>query len=406
MVWPQSQMEKIGGRREEGKAIVINDDAVRAPAWVWVGSVDAKDGYDMLEKTKKIMEGMAYWGSCKIKPPGVIYQSQRPFITLRLPQVCDSEAVEATSYALMVYIRFGGLIQDQIVRFLNFMRLNPEGFISTYDTIVALEALTEFSFRTHVRMITNMNLTVEPSSQPDRLYHVQVNSDTLAQETVIPILPKVWGHVTVTSKGAGYAVLQLHNRYKVDKSEQLLPGPIGAFEFNVYVAATGRNKSVLSYRACGKWLLEEVSPTSGIAVMEIDIPTGYLQYRPVIDDLVTHKLYPRLMRARVLPKTATFMFEYMISEWTCVQFKIERWFPVANITRWTKARLYDINRPELGQEEIVDNYALYALSICEVCGSYQCPYCPFFSRSPVISIPFGLLLAALFIRSLFQFIYF
>ena len=26
--------------------------------------------------------------------------------------------------------------------------------------------------------------------------------------------------------------------------------------------------------------------------------------------------------------------------------------------------------------------SLYILSICEVCGSYQCPYCPFYSSAP------------------------
>jgi len=27
---------------------------------------------------------------------------------------------------------------------------------------------------------------------------------------------------------------------------------------------------------------------------------------------------------------------------------------------------------------------LYVLDICEVCGSYQCPYCPYFSSAPVV----------------------
>lgn len=36
---------------------------------------------------------------------------------------------------------------------------------------------------------------------------------------------------------------------------------------------------------------------------------------------------------------------------------------------------------------------LYVLDICEVCGSYQCPYCPYFSGAPtaIISMPFYLL---------------
>ena len=27
---------------------------------------------------------------------------------------------------------------------------------------------------------------------------------------------------------------------------------------------------------------------------------------------------------------------------------------------------------------------LYVLDICEVCGSYQCPYCPYFSAAPKV----------------------
>ena len=29
--------------------------------------------------------------------------------------------------------------------------------------------------------------------------------------------------------------------------------------------------------------------------------------------------------------------------------------------------------------------SLYILSICEVCGSYQCPYCPFYSSAPPLA---------------------
>lgn len=68
----------------------------------------------------------------------------------------------------MVYTRFGGLITDQIVRWLNFMRLHRDGFVGTFDTIIAMEALIDYSFKHHIRSITNMNFTIEPSSQPDK----------------------------------------------------------------------------------------------------------------------------------------------------------------------------------------------------------------------------------------------
>jgi hypothetical protein len=334
---------------------------------------------------------MMYWSEASIGPATIVYQSQRPYIQHRLPHKNDAEAVEATAYALMVYTRFGGLMTENIVRWLNFMRLHFEGFVSTYDTIVALEALIDFSFRTHVRSLSEMKLIVEPSSQPEKLATLQVTPDNLAQQHILPIVPNVWGHISVTAKGSGFAVLQLHTKYNVDRDFLLIQPPVKAFDLEVHQSVSGRNKSVINFRSCGKWLLSREQLTSGVAVMEIDIPTGYLQYKPVIDRYLDMGTVPRLRRARVLHKSAVFMFDYLTAEWTCVQFSVERWFPVANMTRYFKSRLYDLNKPELFVETVSDNYAMYKLSICEVCGSYQCPYCPYFSHASLTNPYFSLI---------------
>ncbi len=39
-------------------------------------------------------------------------------------------------------------------------------------------------------------------------------------------------------------------------------------------------------------------------------------------------------------------------------------------------------RPERFFVRTFNATSLYILSICEVCGSYQCPYCPFYSAAP------------------------
>ncbi len=39
-------------------------------------------------------------------------------------------------------------------------------------------------------------------------------------------------------------------------------------------------------------------------------------------------------------------------------------------------------RPERFMVRTFNATSLYILSICEVCGSYQCPYCPFYSAAP------------------------
>lgn len=90
----------------------------------------------------------------------------------------------------------------------------------------------------------------------------------------------------------------------------------------------------------------------------------------------------------------------------CVGFTVQRWFPVANMTRFMPVRVYDYYAPgklfchetsccsdsnecycfldtERFNETMVNAYSLYVLSVCHVCGSYQCPYCPVFSGCPV-----------------------
>ena len=51
--------------------------------------------------------------------------------------------------------------QDQITDWLNTMRMGDGGFISTVDTIVALEALVTYSYNNRINDITELNVEVE-----------------------------------------------------------------------------------------------------------------------------------------------------------------------------------------------------------------------------------------------------
>jgi A-macroglobulin TED domain len=69
--------------------------------------------------------------------------------------VNDAIAVEATGYALLtLFLVEGGgvtILQDQIVEWLNTMRMGNGGFISTVDTIVAMEALVRYSYNSRIK---------------------------------------------------------------------------------------------------------------------------------------------------------------------------------------------------------------------------------------------------------------
>lgn len=211
----------------------------------------------------------------------------------------------------MIYTRFGGVIQDQIVKWLNSMRLHDEGFVSTFETIVAVQALTDFSFRTHIRPITNMRLEVEASSNPGFITSVYVSPNNLTDPHIVKVEPNVWGHVTLTAKGSGLAVVQLTTQYNVDHDFQLLQPPVESFDIFIDMTFSGRNKSRIAIKSCAKWVLTQKRNTSGIAVLELTLPTGYWQNKAIIERYLQQRKVPRLRGAKVMPRSATFMFDYV-----------------------------------------------------------------------------------------------
>ena len=74
-------------------------------------------------------------------------------------------------------------------------------------------------------------------------------------------------------------------------------------------------------------------------------------------------------------------FEHLTDTEQCFTHTVRRYFPVANLTRTRQAVIIEPLRPERFYVKTFNATSLYILSICEVCGSYQCPYCPFYSDS-------------------------
>lgn len=102
----------------------------------------------------------------------VRYEFNRPFLEAKEYQDNDALAVEATGYALLsIFMMEGGGItftQEKIVQWLNTMRLGDGGFISTVDTIVALQALVLYSYHSRIK--------VKRSDNSLRAYQCQWNS--------------------------------------------------------------------------------------------------------------------------------------------------------------------------------------------------------------------------------------
>ena len=102
---------------------------------------------------------------------------------------------------------------------MNTMRLGDGGFISTVDTVIALEALVTYSYNSRIKDITNLNVIVDvPDSNVTTDFHITGNSDIARTQRMD--IKNVWGHINLQAFGAGQAVgkhylLQFHTSHYI-----------------------------------------------------------------------------------------------------------------------------------------------------------------------------------------------
>ena len=88
---------------------------------------------------------------------------------------------------------------------MNTMRLGDGGFISTVDTVVALEALVIYSYNSRIKDITDLNVIVDvPDSNVTKDFHITGNSGIAKTQRLD--IKNVWGHINLQAFGAGQAI--------------------------------------------------------------------------------------------------------------------------------------------------------------------------------------------------------
>jgi CD109 antigen len=378
----------------------INDEyeiAVVAYALAVTGSAKSDLAYRKLKGATREEGGMIYWSRSPIKTNRVRYEFNRPFLEAKDYQEDDALAVEATGYALltMFLVEGGGVTvdQDKIVQWMNTMRLGNGGFISTVDTIIATEALVRYSYNSRIKDITDLTVEVDiPDSNLTHSFHI--TGENIADMQRVDI-PNVWGHINMVANGAGQAIAQLDVNWGVDYEPFKDMPSTDCFNLTVKEYFHGRNKSEITINSCFSWTLTRESPMSGMAMLIVDIPSGYIMMQPDANRLVNRRIIPEMRDADVTKEGKTIWYFDHIPPYTqCFEHTVRRYYPVANLTRTRQAVIVEPLRPEHFFVRTFNATSLYILSICEVCGSYQCPYCPFYSSAPGLPSPNWTVMAA------------
>ncbi|XP_053614245.1 CD109 antigen [Plodia interpunctella] len=370
--------------------------AVVAYALTFSKAPSSEHAYRLLKQKQRSEGGLEYWGKEPVPQPPYKTENQKPFLLPRLPYKYDSNNIAATAYALLACMDHQDN-NEAVVMWLNSQRLRDGGWESTQDTYIATRALIEYTNRKRLRDVSTLTVTIDAVALKgaSRVLHLENNNMATVQSIDIP---EAWGTVKVEARGAGYAILQLSVQYNVDIARFQTQPPLPAFSLLAQpLRYYGRNQSHIEFQSCASWTLVEESPRSGLAVMDIAIPTGYMVQQQRLDAYVLSRRVPTLQRAKYLPAKILFYFDYLSAEQTCVNFTIERWFPVANMSRYLPVRVYDYYAPERYNETIFDALPTYLLNICEVCGSSQCPYCAIYNAAFKSTVAFPALLIAVMV---------
>lgn len=284
--------------------------AIVTYALTLAGSVDAEEAFNLLDGKMKEVSGMRYWSKEKLPPIKVQMENNRPYILPRLPDTFESLNVETTAYALLVHLAKQAVIQKEIVEWINVHRLHIGAWSSTQDSIVAFQALIEYSIQSRLRDVTSIDVTIEAPSSAGFEEKLRITPENLSKLYSFEI-PNAYGPVIVKAQGSGLALIQLDVEYNVDWAHLQIQPPVKAFDLQVHMSSDGRNSSILMFRSCQFWTLTSESQTSGMAVLEVTIPTGYLIQQNDLDLLVNRSMVRNLREARFREKKVTFYFEYV-----------------------------------------------------------------------------------------------
>ncbi|KAK3859992.1 hypothetical protein Pcinc_033930 [Petrolisthes cinctipes] len=363
--------------------------AITAYALTLLGSPSADLAANMLTIMMRQEGDMAYWSLQPITTHRRRQENnQRAFLLPRDPEKWDAHAVETTSYGLLVFLMRKGVTTntESIMRWLNAIRDWDFAFVSTADSLVAMQALAEYAYRARLRDVTNMQCTLDITAQPQIPIHVAITNSSLSTLHSYE-LENVWGHVNLVAKGSGQGVAQLEVSWGVDVLSFIEQPHKKYFDLSVIENYHQfRNKSLITTTICASWLALEDGNASSSAMVEVEIPTGYYFFQPLAESRLMEVqkagIFPQIRNVHTTETHVFWQFENIpAGNKQCFTYELQRWFPAANLTAIRSATIMELFAPEHFEMVMINSTPLALLDVCEVCGSYQCPYCPAYSSA-------------------------
>ncbi|XP_063427674.1 CD109 antigen-like [Mytilus trossulus] len=305
-----------------------------------------------LEKQAKVNGSEKYWTL-----PETEADKLQPWKTWRPPQTkVRAIDVEMTSYILLGY----NLKDDtdngiRIMKWLGRQRNPRGGFISTQDTVIAIQALSGLGEKIYVPNFQMSVNTVGDTWTQGKTFDVNNRNALVLQ---IEDIPNTVRSVSVNANGKGLCLMEVAVYFNVNND---LREPAFA------LTTTVLNDSTKGFRlrVCFNWLR---GGQSTMGILEISLPSGMEADLDSIDTTNTGGQYKKVEKAF---RQINLYFDTILSEQMCIEVDIRR---VALVARhkpvWVKLREY--YEPSNEVVKFYQSKALANATIIEVCGPNNC----------------------------------
>ena len=280
----------------------------------------------------------------------------------------DSLAVEATSWALLAAVRRGDLERAlPVVRWLIGQQNSLGGFASTQDTVLAIEALAafaqasgqsqlpldmdvEFTYPRPKRSVSQLRTTDSES------LHI-TKANALVQQQVLLNDNSSW--VQVQASGTGVAVIQVSWQYNL-----LVSAEEPAFFLNPILDRS----STINYLQLSICTFYKAGEASNMAVVEVELPSGYVADAEALPGLKRHKSIKRIDTEEGETKVIVYLDKVTRKEELCFTVPAHRSTKVGN-NKPVPVTIYDYYDRKQAARIF---YEPQPASSCDICEADTC----------------------------------
>ncbi len=255
------------------------------------------------------------------------------------PRENRTAVVETTAYAMLALTKQGDMLNaGRAGKWLTSQRNSLGGYGSTQDTVVALQALTEYAGN----LRSDVDLTVNIKGNGiDKTVRVTPENFDVLQVIELPLNAEV----QVTASGKGEVMAQAVTRFNIEEPEVLDP----ILKINVdYDATNVAVNDLVKVTATVSFNPPEFIE-SGMVVLDISVPTGFTPVAESIDAAIKGQAI--IKRYDISGRKVIFYLdEIKAGETITITFQVKATYPVK--AKGAVSQVYAYYQPDLKGETV------------------------------------------------------